>query len=286
LPPKISFLIDWLSVNADSTDITRIGPSVAADAWQPCKAFNFYDTGFEDYATGCKRLESSKRADMGVLYVASGKVVQNICTAVGTDNHVEALCAYGLDAGRATRIDLCFDVWDDGELARKIARSSRECTLKCVARSQNVREETNGGLGLTTYLGVRTGSRYGRVYNKSAESDLKVPVSRFELECKNKFAAVLWGDLKRSVLNNALAQVVKGVWNGYVPDWGVPDMMGLFDDCEIIEPPSRESRDSDTKEWLTRQVMPCLVKSVKQSPVGQDLMTWLVSEVKTRLEQW
>lgn len=283
MPTKVSFLIDWLSVNADSTDITRIGPSVAADAWQPCKAFNFYDTGFEDYATGCKRLESSKRADMGVLYVASGTVVQNICTALDTNNHVEALCAYGLDAGRATRIDLCFDVWDDGELAAKVAQSSRNKTLRCVAKKQNVREETDGGLGLTTYLGARTGSRYGRVYNKSAESDGKIPVTRFEIECKDRFAAVLWGNLKRSVLRNALLDVVRGTWNGFVPSWGVPEVDSMFLDCEVIEPPARESKDVDTKAWLLRQVLPCLVKSARYDLPGKDLVSWLVSQVALKL---
>lgn len=280
---QVSFAIDWLSVVADSTDINRIGPSIAADAWQVTKGQNGYDTGFVDYATECKRFESSTRKDMGVLYVASSKAIGNMMRAIQTDDHIEALTAYGLDAGRATRIDLCFDVWDNGELASKLADVSRAGLLKSRSRKQSVIQSTDGSGGLTIYIGSRESPRFARIYNKSAQSSLKFPVTRFELEAKSKFAAQLWGMLYRSENKNALRVAVLGVWNAFITSWGLPEIDTIFNNCEVIEPPAREASQSSTKEWLTRQVVPCLVDSVLHSEIGDDLLSFLNIEVRKRI---
>jgi len=289
-PIQTTYNIDFLTVSVYDEDLAaRVGPLHTDGEWIPVKGMWGYDQGWQCSRTGVKRLRSSSRPDMGVCFTCSGKAINRIVQYTGLQSTIHALDSYGLSYGRASRIDLCVDYHDNGLLAYVVGELLEQGLIDSDAKKSNIvkgylsRKNLSSTNGITTYIGSRTSPRFIRVYDKEAESRGLIPSTRFEMEAKADYAALLWRSLSGRNDPDVVRQAVKGSINAFVRSWGSETVDKIFALSEPWKPAPREETDSDLKAWLSRQVIPTLIRSYREQPNGENLFTWLNDAVSNRL---
>lgn len=288
-----TYSIDYLTITVTDEDLAaRIGPKHTGTEeilWLPTKGAFGYDQGWQDIQTGVKRYRSSIRPDMGVCFVASGNAINRIAQLADTRHVVKALDDYGFSYGRASRIDLALDYYDAGITAYQIAEQLSLAKIETDARKANVVRgmiRSKNGVeddGITVYLGARQSPRFVRVYDKNAESNGATPSTRFELEAKNDYAKKIWKSISGHRSPDVVKQAVQGAIGSFVTDWNLPDVNALFASNAQWEPAPRDDPQADIKAWLSRQVIPTLVRDYRDTPDGANLLAWLNDAVSNRL---
>lgn len=221
------------------------------------RGWSGYDVGSRELDTNLKRYSSSTREDMGKAILASGSSLRALSEHGYAGDLLKALFSEGFREYRCSRIDFAVDVLDYGELAQKVARSARRQVIKTHARQVSLIEGVTGVSGITTYIGSRESTRFGRVYDKNAQSSGKMPVSRFELQCNKEFAHDMWMSIKRpeqSELNFAAL----AAWNGFVTDWGDESINSEVMFIQSALPAPKPPAADDRWTWIESQVLPSL----------------------------
>lgn len=278
----LTYRVDYLTIVTDEDMASRIGPHYQDGRWLPQKGQWGYDQCWLDTLTGVKRLRSSTRPDMGVCFVATGKVIDKIQHVLREPAQLWALDRYGFGWGRCTRIDLAVDRWDEGESTSLVVDSAEAGLLVSSAKKMHVIRGLGSDTGLTLYVGARTSPRMLRVYNKNSESKGVWPTTRLEIEIKQPYSADIWRTLTSSRSPDVVMRAVIGTIKDLVPMFGVPVIDKMFSGFEPLTPAPREDIEADTKRWLSHQIIPTLVKSVRDNPDRENLLIWLNMEVERR----
>lgn len=224
---KCSFNIDWLTLVVDDHTEPRLGLPGIAKALVPSHGRWGYDTGHDDQIQGYTRLTSSTRQDMGICYVFSATAMDILASAGRYQNRLAALKAFGATWGKCTRLDLCLDVHDTGLLAYVVADLAEKQLIDARSKKVTVVRNIPAGTGVTTYLGARSSPTYVRIYDKNAESKGRVPVTRFELECKAEIADQLAALIFAGNSTATLEETVIGAFLGLCPS-GIASLLMTY----------------------------------------------------------
>jgi len=249
--------IDWFTGVRHFAQAHPFPLDAAGFTFVQCSGWSGYDVGSRELDTDIKRYTSTTRADMGFALLASASALGKLQSMYPTLHMLETLWNTGFREYSATRLDLAVDLFDGGELAHKVARSARRQVIRSKARQVSVIEKVTGGDGITTYLGSRGSTRFIRVYDKNAESDGKVPTSRFEIQCNKAFAAQCWRDIKSPTQAN-LNTVTYAAINGLVSDWGDESVNKELQFILSAVPPPQAPPPDDAWLWLSKSVLPTL----------------------------
>lgn len=225
----------------------------------PCPGWSGYDVGEREIDTGVKRFSSTTRPDMGYAVVVSATALSELARVHEENDMLGAVWRFGCREYRATRLDLAVDVFDGGVLAQKVARSARRDVIRTNARRISVIESTRGGTGVTTYIGSRQAARFMRVYDKNAESNGKIPASRFELQANKDFAEQLWRSID-APLQSALNTTAYASINGLVQSWGDETVNKELSFILDAKPAPKQDSDAEKWEWIKKQVFPTYVR--------------------------
>lgn len=210
----ITYNVDYLTVVMDLMTSSIVGYKNYVFDWTPVFGRYGYDIAHLDERSGIVRLSSSTRQDMGVCYVLTAQVLDRIAKIAKTPDRLAACKLWGLDYGRATRVDLCMDYYDGGMMTYIIADNLRAGLIRTTAKKFLIVESVPVGNGLTVYLGARTSSLFIRVYDKSAESRGKINSTRFEVECKSDAARAIWQGLTSAIKPIDVQDMVLGCFLG------------------------------------------------------------------------
>lgn len=200
--------------------------------------------GYRGWVSG--QIQVGERHD-GLYFRASGEAAEHVWKEA-------------VDLGyRASRIDLAATVWYD-RARPEIAREAYAATTSVVHRAGR---PPSGGLylnasgGSTCYVGSRSSEKYGRIYDKAAESgsvDYR-NAWRYEMELKGETAAGTAVELaKHSDHRRIIGEYVAGFFapRGVCIDWrGVKP-------SHLPDPTRRLSDDDSRLEWLASSVAPAV----------------------------
>jgi DNA relaxase NicK len=200
--------------------------------------------GYRGWVSG--QIQIGERHD-GLYFRASGEAAEHVwkeATELGY---------------RASRIDLAATVWYD-RARQEVAREAYAASTSVVHRAGR---PPSGGLylnasgGSTCYVGSRSSEKYGRIYDKAAESGSADYRNswRYELELKGDSAAVTAVQLsKKSDYRRVISEYVAGYFapRGVRIDWhGV-------EPNDLPDPTGRLSDDDSRLAWLASAVAPAV----------------------------
>jgi len=185
-------------------------------------------------------------------------------------------------ADNISRLDVQATISDGRDAARRVAMHYRQ------AHNFAIRKQHAGALSLfqtnsgaaTVYFNKRISDRYGRIYDKEAESKMRhyLGAVRYELECKGKVAASMAHSLSVSKDSDGLAarQALtffsnRGVTvSQYFPGLATADSTGQdFLPLTRTNPPA-STTDRDRKlNWLAKSVRASVQSLINSGNVDQ-----------------
>ena len=172
---------------------------------------------------------------------------------------------------RPTRVDLAvtFTLPKPVELVRLALEKQRDDWTVIVPS-----KKAGGG---TLYVGSRRSTTFGRVYDKGAELNQRLPLAsqiavnylwRAEVEYKQAHARTVWAEVKNSLDGGHLREFIVDV----VITWFAKRGVGLPfspNAASIISVASRGVDDVRSLKWLHEQVRPCIWRLAENGKAAQ-----------------
>jgi DNA relaxase NicK len=247
-PHVISAGVDYFTATAQHPDAVtmlsaKLFPLLHAEQQRGNDPERWAMSGYEGISCGQAQLGS--RADGAIARLSGGLADENW---------------YALSevAENVTRIDAQVTVFHGPQLVNALQRHYREalrCHQRNGARHQVTRWEGTDG-GFTIYFGSRASERFGRVYNKEAESKESAFTGcvRYELEAKGKTARLLSARLGdgRNVPQGAASYVRR-----FLEDRGL-SLSFLEVPATPISVHRPRTDASCSLQWLNDSVRPCV----------------------------
>lgn len=259
LGPQINSLlstVDWFTgtISSGGKDTPKTAAYLTAQCWsmgvlsrERAKGNTCSDTsthGYRGWVSG--QIQVGERHD-GLYFRASGEAAEYVWK--------EAV-EFGY---RASRIDLASTVWYNAP-RENLAREAYASTTSAIHRAGR---PPSGGLylnasgGSTCYVGSRSSEKYGRLYDKGAESGSADYRNswRYELELKGDTAASTATELaKHENYRGRISEYVAGFFapRGVRCDWRA------VSPSELPDSTRRLSDDASRLEWLATAVAPAV----------------------------
>jgi DNA relaxase NicK len=173
----------------------------------------------------------------------------------------EAFALVGKLGLHFTRIDIQMTIrpaggLDNPDLAKTVLRESNERrAAKPVKNYAHVRLIDGNGRGDTAMIGSRSSGRYGRIYDKAAESgdERYDRCWRYELEFKQEYA-----DEVRDILSQCVdvEGAVVDIIHTQMHIWEVPSFINRAHSKALRGAPSLPTDNERSLHWLRTQVLP------------------------------
>lgn len=249
--------LDWLTVVAPVGGLNSwLRKFLSTENTRPAHTAYHRQAAIEYYPSGIKHYFTPESTVDGSIMVLSGTAISNIRNDHDNVWVNKMAGVIARSSSHFTRLDIAIDIFDDGYLARTIARDVINGKMKFGRRKATVvMGEGNEG-GTTVYVGSRTSPKMLRIYDKNAESNGEIKATRLEFELKaeaahaaHRIMRAFNGYLKASQLFTGLL-LEFGDWERYK---AIMDL--CYGDVTTLSIPKRE-RLLDKKAWLTRQVLP------------------------------
>ncbi len=255
-----TFCIDWLSTTFKGS-ISDTAARQSLSFGFPKKAWTvgtprFGYANMLQHPFGHCVMSNPGRPEMGTHVSFSGRSLRSL--AEGGISALDMLQWSLKEGGRATRIDLAIDVFDEVIDIVALAMSPRVKEAPGSARKWKLYTGEDGGR--TAYIGSRKSDKFLRIYDKAVESGhTERPWTRFELEIKGDAAKVVAA---------AFAALPDGEHAAYIK--GIMRAMFNPDDTlyqELMSAPAilvKTDKDTDdnTLEWLMNSVAKTLAKTI------------------------
>lgn len=266
--------VDWITCTAKEVETCEEIVRIGQETLEHKEASGFFGRkqGFQGYlGYGVEGCFYGTRADGACLRV-SGSTAHRLAGDIAQfPVHV-------------SRLDLQLTVQFDGDestqaeiLVREYRREHRGEAGATKRRSQHI---DTGDDGSSANFGKRTAAWFGRVYDKSRESDGAYPVGtwRVESECKRKLGDACFDTLKEHGFSReSIIGLIKSQWRKRDLLIMVPSSLGVE---EPIVP--RVTTDVERKlAWLRKTVQP-VVRELHQAGYHQEateaLYSWLLTD--------
>jgi len=261
LSKEVSITIDWISATSHAYDRHKTyssHPSIRDwENWRACDGRLGYDIGAK-HTTGVTALSNSKRRDMGIHTIYTGKSIKRIERMYDTSGF--DILKYHVESGHSiARVDIAVDFINCGLSVEEFANQWR--LGNCVTRLRNCNEVRSlDNEGHTLYIGSqKKRKKLIRIYNKAVEQNVDINWVRVELQLMGRPATQLgklWIDSGND--NEFLLRGIKSVVNfPTVKAWS-----DVFEGITQVKIGSQSSEKGDTRDWLFNQVIPALAREI------------------------
>jgi DNA relaxase NicK len=249
-PEVISAGVDYFSVTAQHPDAqtnlsSKVYPLIHSEQRRGNEPKRWTMSGFEGLS--CGQVQLGQRHD-GIIARLSGELASQ-----------EWFELYQT-CERVTRVDVQATVRFGNQLANQLRRHYREAMrhhARWPSQSAVTKWESTDG-GYTIYFGARVSERFGRVYNKEAESKEKqfAGCVRYEVELKGKSAQQAAQTLTTGAM---VASLAGGMSREFLEARGLS--LGFLDFAATRKGFRVQRTRSDascTLAWLGKSVRPCV----------------------------
>jgi hypothetical protein len=243
--------VDWLTVTAMSdlhrdllVDASRQTLQDLRSQRLPVKKWRF--KGYSGWA--CEGFRTGGRKDSDIVML-SGLWATEYWTL------------FGPMAENCTRIDLAVTAELEKPDPALVETLWSKVPAKGIGNGVRLPEYTvlyNTTGGCTLYVGRRTSSQMGRVYDKGIESKVapKGTIYRYEIEYKKPHSAEVLTRLLRTVHSRGIAEDIRGtVFNWFAARQVKPIFLDSGK-CIVVDTHAKVTSDEVKLDWLTQQVRP------------------------------
>lgn len=255
-----TFCIDWLS----TTFKGEVSDTAARDALSfgfPKRAWTvgtprFGYSNLLMHPFGHNIMSNPGRPEMGVHVSFTGRSLRSL--SEGGITALEMLNWSLKHGGKATRIDLAIDVFDEAIDIVALASTPRVKEAPGSARKWKFFKGDDGGC--TAYIGSRQSDKFLRIYDKAIESGQRErPWTRFELEIKGDSAKVVAAEFA-ALTEGQHAGYIKGIMKAmFNPDHTL--YQALMSSPAVLVKAGKDT-DDNTLEWLMNSVAKTLAKTI------------------------
>lgn len=256
---EIAAFIDWISVtHKGSAEIVL--PEALPTAKKEDKARNGYTHAFK-HSTGIIEMYNPDRPDMGLHFVYSGKVLQQINQLYGVTRD-DILRTHTTTGGKVSRVDFAIDAKDSGISLLQLWEELEGKSAKTLSKHSRTQTGENGGD--TVYIGSRkTRTKLLRVYDKAKEmGDFVSDYIRIELETR--------GDIARNAVrvyqdNGYSASFITSAIRGFC-HFPCNDKWCSVCSTNPSKIPTGAHVTTDRERWLIKTVAPSLAQAMHDNP--------------------
>jgi hypothetical protein len=255
-----TYCIDWLSTTFKGS----ISDAAARDALSfgfPKRAWTvgtprFGYANLLQHPFGHSIMSNPGRPEMGVHVSFTGRSLRSL--AQGGISALDMLKWQLKEGGKATRIDLAIDVFDEAIDIVALAGTRRMKDAPGSARKWKFFKGDDGGC--TAYIGSRKSDKFLRIYDKAIESGQRDRAwTRFELEIKGDAAKVVAAEFA-ALSEGEHAAYIKGIMRAiFNPD---DTFYQKLMSAPAVVVKTDKDTDDNTLEWLMNSVAKTLAKTI------------------------
>lgn len=212
-------------------------------------------THAKEYTSGVLEMINPERGDMGIHFIYTGKVLENLQSQHGITRD-DILRQHTTNGGKLSRIDFAIDVKNSSFSIDTVWDNLENKTA--VTKSTHSRTQNGNNAGYTVYVGSRKKrKKLLRVYDKAKEQkDFVSDYIRVELQLNGLVAregAKMYQD------NDYSTETIKSLIKGFA-DFPEYDTWNDVFNCECLKIPVGTAGDGQTETWLLKQVAPAMAR--------------------------
>jgi hypothetical protein len=206
-----------------------------------------------------------------------------VAETLNTSSILAGMLSIGLDFCRASRIDLCIDLYDAGQAAHRVAEAALTGKTRQTSRKVTVVQSAKGDGGCTTYFGSRQSHKFVRIYDKDAESKGEISCTRMECEMHSNTAAEVWKQICMSKFPNIVGVMARKALRSVIEYSGDADLEIILASQDGLDLPEREASIMLDTEWIDRQLVSYFARNALENDGQCVLLEYLTRQVFRRI---